>query len=264
VDFHFCDALHAADRVVFLRLMAHEIARKHGGFASFMPKPFGDLAGSGLHYNISLGNGQTPNAFRRPEHEGCDEHGLGLSNLAYHFVGGVLKHLAAITAVVAPTVNSYKRLVVQGSSSGFTWAPVFHTYGGNNRTNSLRVPGYGGKRAELRIADTACNPYLGFAMTVAAGLHGIEEAIDPGLPIQSGDNLYEVWAKGPQALEDRGIKMLPRTLGEALDAFESDPLSQKVFGTRLFKSWLSVKRAEWDDFNLSVTDWERRRYLKQF
>jgi len=101
-------------------------------------------------------------------------------------------------------------------------------------------------------------------MTVAAGLHGIEEAIDPGLPIQSGDNLYEVWAKGPQALEDRGIKMLPRTLGEALDAFESDPLSQKVFGTRLFKSWLSVKRAEWDDFNLSVTDWERRRYLKQF
>eukprot|EP00931_Biecheleriopsis_adriatica_P060731 TRINITY_DN36483_c0_g1_i1.p1 TRINITY_DN36483_c0_g1~~TRINITY_DN36483_c0_g1_i1.p1 ORF type:complete len:503 (+),score=66.61 TRINITY_DN36483_c0_g1_i1:103-1611(+) len=264
VDFRFSDALHAADRVVFLRLYAQEVARKHGGFACFMPKPFGHLAGNGLHLNISLASKDLPNCFARPENEGADKYGLGLSDTAYSFIAGLLKHLSSVTAVVACTPNSYKRLVVQGSDSGFTWAPVFQTYGGNNRTSSLRVPSHGGPRVELRIADTACNPYLAIAMAVAAGLRGVSQGLDPGAPVHAGDNLYEVWRKGPDALAARNIKLLPRSLEEALHSFERDVLSKEVFGPKLFDAWLEYKRREWEEFTLAVTDWEHKRYMKMF
>jgi glutamine synthetase len=160
VDFKYFDALAMSDHFVFFRWMAQEVARKHGGFASFMPKPFGNRAGSGAHFNMSLFDKPTGrNLFFEPD----DPNGCKLAPIGYHFIAGVLRHLPAICCVVAPTVNSYKRLTIRGSMSGFTWAPVFCCYGNNNRTNTLRIPLAGG-RVELRAADSSCNPYLGAAM----------------------------------------------------------------------------------------------------
>jgi glutamine synthetase len=180
-DFTYTDALGMADRLVFFRLMANEIARKHGGFASFMPKPSANRTGSGAHYNMSLADRETGRNLFDPAN-GEDPYGCGVTQMAYHFIAGVMKHAKAISAVIAPTVNSYKRLVRKGSMSGSTWAPVFVCYGNNNRTNMLRIPSQGG-RVECRAADIACNPYLGAAMMLAAGLEGIREAMDPGIPI---------------------------------------------------------------------------------
>lgn len=253
IDFRHADALTMADRFVFFRFMAHEIARKHGGFATFMPKPYGDRAGSGAHYNMSLTDKASgKNIFAGTE----DPRGCKLGDLGYHFIAGILKHLPAISAVVAPTVNSYKRLVLKGSMSGFTWAPVFLCYGNNNRTNTVRIPKSGG-RVELRVADSACNPYLGAALTIAAGLEGVRDRLDPGDPHR--DNMY---LKTPQELAALGVSQLPATLAEALDAFEADPLCKQVFGEAMFDSWLEFKRDEWSSYTNHVSDWEIKRYLK--
>ncbi|MSP88069.1 MAG: type III glutamate--ammonia ligase [Alphaproteobacteria bacterium] len=255
IDFAYADALVMADRYVFFRRMAHEIARRHGAFASFMPKPFGDRAGSGAHYNLSLYDLKSGrNLFK----DDRDPRGKKLSRLGYQFIAGVLRHLPAICAVAAPTVNSYKRLILRGSMSGFTWAPVFACYGGNNRTNTLRIPLPGG-RVELRAADSACNPYLGAAMVLMAGLEGVEGKLDPGEP--HNDNMY---LKTPRELKKLGIRMLPRSLAEALDAFADDPLSRTTFGDQMFQSWLDYKRDEWESYNTHVSDWEKTRYLKMF
>lgn len=255
IDFRYFDALTMADNFVFFRMMAHEIARKHGGFATFMPKPFADRAGSGAHYNISLADKATGrNLFADPD----DPRGCKLSRLGYQFVAGVLRHLPAICAVVAPTVNSYKRLVKQGSMSGFTWAPVFCCYGNNNRTNTIRIPLAGG-RMELRAADSACNPYLGAAMVLAAGLEGLEQALDPGDP--KTDNMYR---KSPEELEALGVTTLPRTLEEATAAFAADPLAKAVFGPALHETWIEYKTTEWLRYLNHVSDWEKQRYLKFF
>jgi glutamine synthetase len=253
IDFRYFDALSMADRFVFFRLMAHEIARKHGGFASFMPKPYADRAGSGAHFNMSLADKTTG---RNLFVDANDPRGCGLSKLGYQFLAGVLNHLPAICAVVAPTVNSYKRLVLKGSMSGFTWAPVWACYGNNNRTNTLRIP-LGGGRVELRAADSSCNPYLGAALTLAAGLEGIEKQLDPGDP--HTDNMY---LKSDAEIEALGIKRLPSTLEEATDTFAADPLSEAVFGAAMKKSWLDFKRDEWMSYINHVSDWERARYLK--
>ena len=256
VDFNYFDVKTMADRMVFFRMMADEIARKHGGFASFMPKPFGDRAGSGAHFNLSLYDvkDRKRNLFESED----DPRKCKLSKIGYQFIAGVLRHLPAITAVVAPTVNSYKRLVPRGSRAGFTWAPVFVCYGGNNRTNTMRIP-LGGGRIELRLADASCNPYLGFAMVVAAGLEGIKEKLDPGEP--HWDNMYLKTAEERKKL---GVAMLPRSLGEALDAFEADPLSRAVMGEKMFNAWLEFKRDEWHAYSVYITDWEKERYLKFF
>jgi glutamine synthetase len=255
VDFRFFDALSMADRYVFFRMMAHEIARKHGAFATFMPKPYADRAGSGAHFNMSLADIKTgKNLFADPG----DPRGCGLSKLGYQFIAGVLAHLPAICAVVAPTVNSYKRLVLKGSMSGFTWAPIWGCYGNNNRTNTLRIP-LGGGRVELRAADSSCNPYLGAALVLAAGLEGIAAAADPGDP--HTENMY---LKSPEELAKLGIKRLPQTLGEALDAFAADPLAKSVFGDGMFGAWHDYKSNEWISYLNHVSDWERSRYLKFF
>ncbi|ABE50827.1 MULTISPECIES: type III glutamate--ammonia ligase [Methylobacillus] len=256
IDFSYFEVLRMADNFTFLRMMANEIARKHGGFASFMPKPYGDRAGSGAHFNISLTDINTGLNLFEPEQD--DPRGCGLSTLGYQFIAGVLRHLPAICAVVAPTVNSYKRLVKQGSMSGFTWAPVFCCYGNNNRTNTIRIP-LGGKRIEIRAVDSACNPYLGAAMILAAGLEGIRENLDPGDPHL--DNMYE---KTPEELASLGIRELPKTLEEAIDAFEADPLSRQVFGDQMFSAWTQYKREEWLSYITHVSDWEYDRYLKLF
>jgi glutamine synthetase len=257
IDFAFADGLTMADRFVFFRRLADEIARKHGAFATFMPKPFGDFAGSGAHFNMSLYDLDSGANLCVPGPEG-DPRNCGLAEVGYKFIAGVLRHLPAISAVVAPTVNSYKRLILKGSNSGFTWAPVFQCYGDNNRTNTVRVPSSGG-RVELRAADPMCNPYLGAALTFAAGLEGIREDLDPGPP--HVENMYE---KSNEELERLGVTMLPRTLGEALDAFEADPLGKKVFGEKMFDAWLSYKRDEWLSYLNHVSDWEKQRYLHFF
>jgi glutamine synthetase len=255
LDFMYADALTMADRYVFLRWMANTMARKHGYFASFMPKPFGDRTGSGAHYNMSLADIATgKNLFA----DSKDRRGCKLSKLGYHFIAGILKHLPAISAVVAPTVNSYKRLIKQGSMSGFTWAPIYACYGNNNRTNALRIPLAGG-RVELRAADSSCNPYLGAAMCLAAGLEGIEKKLDPGEP--NTDNMY---LKSQEELDALKIKVLPRTLAEALAAFRADPLSKRVFGKEMFDAWLDFKEDEWLSYLNHVSDWEAQRYLKFF
>ena len=254
-DFVYADALKMADRFTFFRLMAHEICRKHGFFASFMPKPYGHRTGSGAHYNMSLADKNSGvNLFADPK----DPRGCGLSTLGYQFIAGVLRHASAISAVIAPTVNSYKRLVARGSMSGFTWAPIFACYGNNNRTNMLRIP-MNGPRVECRAADIACNLYLGAAMILTAGLEGVREGLDPGEPHR--ENMY---LKSPEELVALGIKQLPGTLGEAVDAFEADPLGVEVMGPLMADTYAKFKRQEWVEYHTHVSDWELKRYLKFF
>jgi glutamine synthetase len=253
-DFTYTDAVSMSDRFVFFRMMVGEIARKHGLFASWMPKPFADRTGSGAHYNMSLAGDDGANLFE----SGDDPRECGLSTLGYQFIAGVLRHAQAICAVIAPTVNSYKRLVKQGSMSGLTWAPIFACYGDNNRTNMLRIP-RGGGRVECRAADSANNPYLGAALMLAAGLEGIREGLDPGEP--NRDNLYRL---SDTDLVDRGIGWLPRSLDVAIDALESDPLTRSVFGEVMFESFVAEKRLEWDSYTAHVSAWETDRYLRFF
>ena len=187
-----------------------------------------------------------------------DPRGCGLSKLGYQFIAGILRHARAICAVAAPLVNSYKRLVLKGSMSGFTWAPVYICYGGNNRTNMLRIP-MGGGRVECRMPDIACNLYLAAAMMLTAGLEGIREALDPGSPHM--ENMYEYTEAD---LERNGIQVLPRTLLEAVEAFAADPLSREVFGDVMFKTFVEFKRREWAEYHNHVSDWELKRYLTMF
>lgn len=255
IDFRFADAMTMADRFVFMRMMSNAIARRHGYFASWMPKPYADRTGSGAHYNMSLAKLETgENLFKDAD----DPRGCGLSKLGYQFVAGVLRHLPAISAVVSPTVNSYKRLIKQGSMSGSTWAPVFVCYGDNNRTNALRIP-LGGGRVELRAADSANNPYLGAAMVLKAGLEGIRKDLDPGAP--HTENMY---TKSDAELEAMGVARLPRNLEEAIEAFEADPLSKEVMGAAMFDAYAAFRREEWEAYHNHVSDWERDRYLKFF
>jgi len=255
IDFRYADALSMADRFVFFRYMANELAQRHGYYVSFMPKPFANRTGSGAHFNMSLADLNTGrNLFETTK----DGRGCGLSTLGYQFIAGVLKHAQAMIGCIAPTVNSYKRLVKQGSMTGSTWAPIFACYGGNNRTNMLRIPSAGG-RVECRAADIAVNPYLGAAMLLAAGLEGIEQRLDPGEP--HSENLYRV---SDEEVKSRGITLLPRTLLEAIEAMERDPFSKQVLGALMFDTYTRFKRQEWEQYHNHVSDWERQRYLKFF
>jgi glutamine synthetase len=253
-DFAYADCLTTADRVTFFRLMAREITRKHGLIASFMPKPFADRTGSGAHFNMSLADLEQGHNLFTP----ADGSAAWVSEMGLQFMAGILRHAPAICAVMAPTVNSYKRLVVQGSMSGFTWAPVFVCYGNNNRTNMLRIPG-AGSRVECRAADSSCNPYLTAAMLLAAGLEGIREGLDPGPP-----NLVNAYRLTPEERSARGLTTLPRNLGEAIEAFAADPLSREVFGDAMAEAYTAFKRDEWNSFHSSISDWETERYLELF
>jgi glutamine synthetase len=201
---------------------------------------------------VSLGSASQKNAFHDPN----DKSGMGLSPMAYHFLGGLLAHARAICAVAAPTVNSYKRLVVGRSLSGATWAPAYITYGNNNRTACVRVP-YG--RLEVRLPDSGCNPYLVSAAMIAAGLDGIDRKLDPGPP--QNINLYEL---SFAELAQKGIKLLPQSLNEALDAFERDEVVMGGIGMDLSREFLRLKRMEWTEYSRHVSDWETRRYLEFF
>ncbi|MCW5891380.1 MAG: type III glutamate--ammonia ligase [bacterium] len=250
VNFSYSDCLTSADRIVFFRMAASEIARQCGAVCSFMPKPFSDRTGSGLHHHLSLSDGKTGNLFA----DDGDERNLGLSQLAYHFLGGLLAHAPALAALVAPSVNSYKRLVVGRSFSGATWAPAYISYGDNNRTSMVRVP-YG--RLEVRLVDSSANPYLAASAIIAAGLDGIERKLDPGEP--HNINHYRL---SPEQLRERGVGVLPQTLAEALDALEADGLFAQQLGSDFLSEFVTIKRMEWVDYHRHVSDWELRRYLE--
>ena len=181
----------------------------------------------------------------------------GLSQLAYWFTGGILKHAKAVTAVTNPLVNSYKRLVRRPPRSGSSWAPVYVTYGANNRTQMIRIPAPG--RIENRLGDGASNPYLAATVLLAAGLDGIENQIDPGA--QNEDNLYEV---PEDELQQRGIGSLPATLGEAADALEKDEVIKNALGMEYAEYYIQVKRQEWRNYHLSVSQWEIDNYLEVY
>ena len=256
-DFMYSDALTMCDRFTFLRLMAKEYAEQEDLIATFMPKPFADKTGNGAHFNMSLYDLETgENLFACDPAN--DPKGLGLTELGYQFIGGIIKHGQALCAAFAPTVNSYKRLVRQGDMPYFTWAPVFNSFGSNNRTNSIRVP-MGGGRCESRNADGAVNPYLAATLALAAGLEGVREGLDPGSPQE--DNLYEL---SEEERDARGIQFLPKNLLEAVDAFEADPFVIEALGQELRDEFIKYKREEWNAYHQTITNWEVERYSHLF
>jgi glutamine synthetase len=256
-NFEFADAMTTADRVIFYRYMVHTLAHEAGMAATFMPKPFAHLTGTGLHVHQSLWSDQGEPLF---EGNG-DAHGLGLAKMAYQFIAGVLAHAEALTALTCPTVNSYKRFGVGAPSSGATWAPAYAAYGGNNRTLMLRVPEPG--RFELRSADGSANPYLAFTALLAAGLDGIDRDLDPGEPVS--DNLH-LLSRGEA--DARGLRSLPLTLDRAIDALEADDVLRralgKVPGGDYVDYYAETKREEFREYHAAVSDWEIQRYLTLF
>ena len=221
-DFKYADALTMCDRYIFFRYMTKHYAKEEGLLATFMPKPFADKTGNGAHFNMSLYDQRSGDNLFACDPED-DPRGLGLTKLGYHFIGGLLKHGPALCAVYSPTVNSYKRLVRQGDMTYFSWAPVFNSFGSNNRTNAIRVPMNGG-RCESRNADGSLNPYLPATLALAAGLEGIREELDPGE--SQNDNLYEL---SEAQRRDRGIQFLPQNLAEAVKAFAPTPSSNRYW-----------------------------------
>jgi glutamine synthetase len=249
INWVYSDALTTADRHTFYKWMVKSVAEAHGLTATFMPKPFAQLTGNGAHFHMSLWDtANKANLFLDSQDAN------GLSQLAYWFMGGVLKHAQALAAVADPIVNSYKRLISGAPRSGATWAPVYITYGGSNRTQMIRIPGPG--RIECRTLDGATNPYLAGAAMLAAGLDGIENKIDPGA--RNDDNLYEV---PEEELRRRGIGVLPRSLAQAIDYLEEDEVVKGALGVEYANYYIQVKREEWRRYHNSVSQWEIENYL---
>lgn len=254
INFKYADALTTADRFIFFKMLASETARQYGAIATFMPKPFTDRTGSGAHMHYHLANAETgKNVFTDEK----DKRGLGLSELAYHFLGGVLAHAPALCAITSPTVNCYKRLQIgQGllsTRSGFTWTPAYISYGDNNRTQMIRTPGPG--HVEDRTVSSAFNPYLAFAAYLYAGLDGMRRKLDPGEP-----NLGNMYALTAEAMKEKQVRVLPQSLEEAIDELEKDAVIQAGLGP-IYPEFIRVKRMEWNEFHRQVTSWEIDRYL---
>ncbi len=240
MNWNFDDALVTADRHVFFKYMARSIAEKHGLRATFMPKPFIDLTGSGCHMHTSLWQGDT-NLFEDPNGE------LGVSDLCYNFIGGLIHSADALCAFTNPTVNSYKRINAPRTVSGATWAPNTVTYTGNNRTHMIRIPDAG--RLELRLPDGAANPYLAPAAVLAAGLDGIQNQREPGKRLDI--NMYTDGHKV------RGAKKLPLNLLDALRALEKSNVLRSALGAPLVDGYLKLKNEEWNAYSRHLTQWER-------
>lgn len=242
MNWRFDDALVTADRHAFFKYMVKSIAEKHGYRATFMPKPFAHLTGNGCHTHISLWQGEQ-NLFADPQGE------LGLSQLAYHFIGGVLHHAPALCALTNPTVNSYRRLNAPVTLSGATWSPNTISYSGNNRTHAIRIPDAG--RFELRLADAAANPYLLAAGLIAAGLDGIQHQRDPGP--RCDNNTYTDPLPNAQTL--------PGSLVEALNHLDQNTLFRSRLGDPFVNAYLKLKRQQWQEYNRQITPWERETTL---
>src|SRR5947209_485704 len=257
-NFQFADALTTCDRAVFFRYMVESMAQERGMIATIMAKPFADKTGNGCHFHISLWR-DGENAFERDPDD--DPRGLGLSEVGYQFVAGLKAHAKAYIAVTAPTVNSYKRLVVGAPTSGATWAPAYVSYGYNNRTQMLRVPAAG--RIEDRTIDGSCNPYLAATAMLAAGLDGIERKLDPGEP--NSDNLYEMH---PDERDAAGIELPPANLLDAVRELERNAVLRSALGTtrdgEYVDYYTKVKLREWQAAHEQITQWELDRYLQLF
>jgi glutamine synthetase len=255
-NFTYADALTSCDRAIFFRYMVHVLAEQRGAIATFMPKPFTHLTGNGCHFHMSLWDGDT-NLFLDEN----DPRGLGLSETAYHFIGGLKKHARAYSAITAPTVNSYKRLKVGTTASGATWSPVWISYGYNNRTQMLRIPGPG--RIEDRTIDGSCNPYLAATAVLAAGLDGIESKLDPGEA--NSENLYAI---PYDELRGRGLETLPGNLLDATEELEGNDVLRQALGRGRDEDYVDyfirVKRDEWNRYHEQVTLWEIQEYLTRF
>ncbi|MET3134280.1 glutamine synthetase [Oxalobacteraceae bacterium GrIS 1.11] len=250
VNYRYADALKAADNFMLFKMAAHHIAEQEGLIFSMMPKPFADRPGSGMHFHLSLADREGQAVFAADG----DARGLGLSSTAYHFMAGLLAHAPALTALCAPTVNSYKRLMCGESLSGTSWAPAFIGYGDNNRTTLARVV-Y--QRVEWRLPDSAANPYLALAGVIAAGLDGIERALDPGAPLNR--DVYDM-----TPFERAELGMLPQNLGAAAAALAQDGALAQALGQEFIDQYVALKSAEWLEYNQQVSAWESARYLDRF
>ncbi len=242
MNWDYADALTTADRHAFFKFMVKSVAERHGLRATFMPKPFAHLTGNGCHTHLSMWSGAGDNLF-------AGDAELGLSPTAYAFLGGLIAHARALTAIVNPTVNSYKRLNAPVTVSGATWSPNTITYGGNNRTHMVRIPDAG--RLELRLPDGAANPYLMPAAILAAGLDGIETQADPGKRLD-----IDMYVDGHTVEAEQ----LPLNLLDAVRALEADTVLTGGLGAAA-SAFARFKRAEWADYKSQLTEWERRTTL---
>ncbi len=253
INWRFAGALKTADQVSFFKFMVKALAEERGLCATFMPKPFANLTGSGAHHHLSLWDlEEKDNLFLDKSDP------RGLSSLALSFLGGLLAHAKGLCALTAPSVNSYKRFGARSPRSGATWAPALIAHGGNNRTTMVRVPAPG--RLEYRTADNSSNPYLAAAGLLAAGMDGIER----GLKVDAGRDGNLFLLTSAQAKE-QNIELLPATLGEALVEMERDEVLCGALGSEYTAAYLEAKRAEWEEYHemtsRSVTAWETQRYL---
>jgi len=248
IDFKYADAITACDNIQTFKLVVKTIARKHGLHATFMPKPLFGVAGSGMHCNVSLFNDKE-NAFFDTNGE------LQLSETAYHFIAGILKHVKGFTAITNPTVNSYKRLV-----PGYE-APSYVAWSGQNRSPLIRIPSSRGlsTRVEVRSVDPSANPYLAMAVILKAGLEGIKEKALP--PAEVNQNIYEM---SEEELKESGIESLPDSLKAALSALTEDEVVKTALGKHIYQNFVDAKRIEWDHFRTAVHPWEREQYMKMY
>jgi len=250
IDFRYADALKTADNALTFKYAVKAIAHQHGLYATFMPKPVFGMNGSGMHVHQSFFNKKGKNLFFEKKDE------YKLSKIARGFIAGQLEHMREISAIVAPTVNSYKRLV-----PGYE-APIYISWARRNRSALIRVPSYTpgreqSVRAELRCPDPSCNPYLAFAVMLEAGLDGIKRGLEPPQPVE--EDVYEF---DDTKLKKFYITTLPSSLEEALDEFERSDLVKKTLGEHTFHEYLKAKKSEWHDYKIQVTDWELKRYLE--
>lgn len=248
IDFKYSDAIDIADKIVTFKFVVRTIAQRHGLHATFMPKPIFGIAGSGMHLNQSLIQNES-NAFYDPftSHQ--------LSDTALHYIGGLMEHIRAISAIINPNVNSYKRLV-----SGYE-APVYIAWSYRNRSPLIRVPAKRGMstRIELRSPDPSCNPYLALAVCLKAGLDGIKKKIMP--PPSCDRNIYHM-SEGDR--RELGIGSLPASLDEALNELERDEVVKEALGPHVFERFMEAKRIEWDRYRIQVHPWEIEEYLTKF
>jgi len=250
IDFRYADALTSADNCMTFKYTVKAIAQQHDLYATFMPKPIFGINGSGMHTHQSLFDRAGNNLFYAPDDT------YRLSPLAYHFMAGQLAHARALAAVVAPTVNSYKRLV-----PGYE-APAYICWGQINRSALIRIPRYSpgresSTRLELRCPDPSCNPYLAFAAMLAAGLDGIDRRLEPPPPVE--ESAYELTE---ERLRELSIGLLPGTLEEALDELAKDEVVRGALGEHAYQAFTRARREEWDAYRIQVTEWEIRRYLE--
>ena len=248
MNWDYSDSLVTADRHVFFKFMVKSLAEKHGLRATFMPKPFSNLTGNGCHAHVSVWNGNI-NKFLDKKDK------LGLTKLAYNFLGGVMNNTQALSAFFNPTINSYRRINAPPTKSGATWSPSSISYTGNNRTHMIRIPDKG--RFELRLMDGSANPYLLQAGIIAAGLDGINKKINPGKPLHC--NMYEDYKKYPK------LKKLPNDINQAINMLKNSKSLSKAFGEDVIKSYIKLKNSEIKNFKIRnnfnkrkpVSQWEK-------